>query len=120
MTRVRGMEEQIQLKPRIVNCESTCIDYISWSIVDDRAESCRDCKELMAMIMSAGLVSKVMEISKEKLGKGQPVQFVIVPVLKVEYDEHGNLVSKDVEGTELFIMSLGLGGFEYVRIGRIK
>ncbi len=52
-------------------------------------------------VPGAELVNKVRSIMEEKLGKGEPALLVISPVINAEFDEHGNIVYKGIEGIEL-------------------
>ena len=95
------------------NCPSTCIfPFYIWGLVDTTSPSCRGCKELAEAIErgevsvpGAELVNEVRSIMEEKIVKGEPALLVISPVINAEFDEHGNIVYKDIEGIELGILT---------------
>jgi hypothetical protein len=95
------------------NCPSTCMfPFYIWGLVDTTSPSCRGCKELAEAIergevsvQGAELVNEVRSIMEEKLGKGEPALLVISPVINAEFDEHGNIVYKGIEGIELGILT---------------
>jgi len=88
------------------NCPSTCMfPFYIWGLVDTTSPSCRGCKEVAEAIErgevsvpSAELVNKVRSIMEEKIRKGEPALLVISPVISADFDEHGNIVYKGIEG----------------------
>jgi len=95
------------------NCPSTCMfPFYIWGLVDTTSPSCRGCKELAEAIErgevsvpGAELVNEVRSIMEEKIVKGEPALLVISPVINAEFDEHGNIVYKGIEGIELGILT---------------
>ena len=125
------MSEQTQptVEDLIKNCPSTCKFpfYPIYPWVDTVSPSCQGCKKLLeaiekgeVKIPGAELTNKVREIAEEKLGKGEPVLFVVSPVIRAEYDEHGNMVFRGIEGIELGVLTpTSNGKVKYEKIGEI-
>ncbi len=106
-------ETQPTVEDLIKNCPSTCIfPFYIWGLVDTTSPSCQGCRKLLeaiekgeVKIPGAELANKVRKIAEEKREKGEPVLFVVSPILKTDYDEHGNIVFKGIEGIELGILT---------------
>jgi len=123
-------ETQLTVEDLIKNCPSTCMYpfYPFYPWVDTTSPSCRGCRKLLeaiekgeVKIPGAELANKTRKIAEEKREKGEPVLFVVSPVLRVDYDEHGNIAFKGIEGIELGVLTpTSDGKVKYEKIGKIK
>jgi len=123
-------ETQPTVEDLIKNCPSTCIYpfYPFYPGVDTTSPSCQGCKKLLEAIErgeikipNAELANKMRKIAEEKREKGEPVLFVVSPILRADYDEHGNIVIKGIEGIELGVLTpTSNGKVKYEKIGEIK
>jgi hypothetical protein len=123
-------ETQPTVEDLIKNCPSTCMYpfYPIYPWVDTTSPSCQGCRKLLeaiergeVKIPNAELANKMRKIAEKKREKGEPVLFVVSPVLRADYDEHGNIVFKGIEGIELGVLTpTSNGKVKYEKIGEIK